>query len=194
MIALLWVLLAATFTALGSFIPLPVPFLTLGAAVLPEAHEWLHWRALSVGWCSLSWQVPSVWIAAMLLGARRGLSSQLLVILLGLAGLPIFAGGGGLAYTAQPTFGYLLGLLPLVVIAGSRAHKGPRKLLFGLALGQGVMWAIGWVWQVAALHGLGNPDSWLGSVRGTLQLAPSYALLMAVLVGVRSLLPLSGTF
>jgi biotin transport system substrate-specific component len=36
--------------------------------------------------------------------------SQISYLILGLAGLPIFANGGGLGYVLQPTFGYLLSL------------------------------------------------------------------------------------
>lgn len=35
---------------------------------------------------------------------------QITYLILGLAGLPIFANGGGLGYVLQPTFGYLLSL------------------------------------------------------------------------------------
>jgi len=41
----------------------------------------------------------------------------LLYITLGLSGLPLFAYGGGWQYIFQPSFGYILGLVPLSVIA-----------------------------------------------------------------------------
>lgn len=40
-----------------------------------------------------------------------------LYLIAGIAGLPIFAFGGGWTYIFEPSFGYLLGLLPLSVVA-----------------------------------------------------------------------------
>lgn len=40
-----------------------------------------------------------------------GFSSTILYVLLGLAGLPIFAAGGGLVYISSPTFGFLYGMV-----------------------------------------------------------------------------------
>lgn len=46
-----------------------------------------------------------------------------LYLVAGLAGLPIFAFGAGLTYVFEPSFGYLLGLLPLsVVVFYTRQH------------------------------------------------------------------------
>ena len=40
-----------------------------------------------------------------------GFSSALLYVSLGLAGLPIFAAGGGIGYITSPTFGFLYGMV-----------------------------------------------------------------------------------
>ncbi|MDD9898521.1 MAG: biotin transporter BioY [Candidatus Melainabacteria bacterium] len=40
-----------------------------------------------------------------------------LYLISGLAGLPIFAFGGGVNYVFEPSFGYLLGLIPLSLLA-----------------------------------------------------------------------------
>lgn len=61
--------------------------------------------------------LPPNWAAA----------SQGAYLLLGLLGLPVFAGGGGPHYLLQPTFGYLLALPPLAFFA-SRLFL--RKLSF----------------------------------------------------------------
>ncbi|MTI48296.1 biotin transporter BioY [Sporosalibacterium faouarense] len=48
--------------------------------------------------------------AGVLLGGRLGFLSQIGYILMGLVGLPVFAGGvGGFHYILSPTFGYLIG-------------------------------------------------------------------------------------
>ena len=55
--------------------------------------------------------------------------SQMLYLLLGLLGLPIFAQGGGLGYVLQPTFGYLL-MLPLsAFLISFHIHFAKHKTL-----------------------------------------------------------------
>ena len=57
-------------------------------------------------------------LAGALLGPRWGSVSVGLYLLLGVVGLPVFAGGGGIAYLAGPTGGFLVGYLPSAFIAG----------------------------------------------------------------------------
>ena len=64
--------------------------------------------------------------AGFLLGARRGFASQLLYLLIGLMGIPVFALGGGPAYVLQPTFGYLLGFLACSGICGYFVERMER--------------------------------------------------------------------
>ncbi len=65
-------------------------------------------------------------LAGLLLGAKYGALSQLLYLLLGFAGLPVFAMGGGLGYLLQPACGFVLAL-PLAAWCigtfGARAGK-----------------------------------------------------------------------
>ena len=57
--------------------------------------------------------------SGILLGSKRGAMSQIIYVLLGLAGLPIFAEGkGGIAVAAGPTFGYLIGFIVCSYVAG----------------------------------------------------------------------------
>lgn len=53
-------------------------------------------------------QTMFVYMAGGLLGRRRGAVSQLIFLILGLSGVPVFSMGGGIGYVLQPTFGYLL--------------------------------------------------------------------------------------
>ena len=62
-------------------------------------------------------------MAGLLLGARLGALSQALYVGLGLVGLPIFAAGGGFSYVFNPTFGFLLGLIPAAWVIGRLAEK-----------------------------------------------------------------------
>jgi len=57
-------------------------------------------------------------LSGNLLGARYGTISQVIYLIVGLIGLPIFAYGGGPGYILQPTFGYLLASPLAAYIAG----------------------------------------------------------------------------
>ena len=61
-------------------------------------------------------------LAGLLLGSRLGALSVSLYTVLGLAGVPVFTGGGGLWYIFQPTFGYILGfIIGGIVVLGVKA-------------------------------------------------------------------------
>ena len=72
-------------------------------------------------------------MAGLLLGARLGALSQALYVGLGLVGLPIFAAGGGFSYVFNPTFGFLLGLIPAAWVIGRLAEKNRTPLRLALA-------------------------------------------------------------
>ena len=84
-------------------------------------------------------------MAGLLLGARLGALSQALYVGLGLVGLPIFAAGGGFSYVFNPTFGFLLGLIPAAWVIGRLAEKNrtPLRLALACAAGFAVLYAIG---------------------------------------------------
>ena len=67
----------------------------------------------------ITMQVFTVLMAAILLGSRLALASQILYISMGLAGLPIFAGfKNGFAALTGPTAGYIIGFVLASFIAG----------------------------------------------------------------------------
>ncbi len=77
----------ATLTAVGAFIRIPIP-------LVPFTLQFLF-----------------TMLAGLLLGPKLGAVSVLTYLLLGLAGLPVFAEGGGIYYIFKPSFGYLIGFL-----------------------------------------------------------------------------------
>ena len=96
-------------------------------------------------------QTFAVLLVGALLGSRRGALAALLYLAVGVAGLPVFAGGaGGLATFAQPSAGYLLAfpvaawLTGLVVERGSRAGAAQvaRLVVAGL-VGTAAIYAVG---------------------------------------------------
>ena len=86
-----------------------------------------------------------LFMAGILLGAGYGALSQLVYVLIGLVGVPIFALGGGFSYVLQPTFGFLLGLIPSAFVIGKLAKRPLTFWRTALAMlaGLAVLYAVG---------------------------------------------------
>ena len=50
---------------------------------------------------------------------------------IGLLGLPVFTQGGGIGYVLQPSFGFLLGLIPAAAVVDGKAKRLPAALRRG---------------------------------------------------------------
>ncbi|WP_448629585.1 biotin transporter BioY [Cellulomonas soli] len=75
-------------------------------------------------------QTFAVILSGVVLGARRGTFAVLLYLVIGLAGLPVFAGGtGGTAVLAGPSVGYLLAFPLGAALAGFLAGRVLRARL-----------------------------------------------------------------
>ncbi len=89
-------------------------------------------------------------LAGLVLGPAWGLTSAGLYLLLGLIGLPVFAGGkSGIATLFGPTGGFLIGYLGLTFITGWIAHRGKTtRWRDGVAAGLGLvtLFTLGLVW------------------------------------------------
>lgn len=96
-------------------------------------------------------QTFGVALAVGLLGIKSGLLSVVVYLLLGLIGLPVFAGmQGGIGVLLGPTGGYLIGFLPMVLLSGW-LMKNKTKLwqrYLALALGLLVDYAFGTLWYL----------------------------------------------
>ncbi len=96
-------------------------------------------------------QVFAVLVAGATLGARRGFLSQVVYLLLGVAGAPVFAQfHGGAAVLASPTAGYLWAFPPAALVAGWGAERRsasgglrPVPLSVGLLGGVTLIYALG---------------------------------------------------
>jgi biotin transport system substrate-specific component len=104
----------------------------------------------------LTFQVPAALVVGGLLGSRLGATSLALYLVLGAAGLPVFAPAGlpGIARLFGPTGGYLLALPLAAAVAGAAARvpRGVLRLGAGLVLGMLVVHA-GGIAQLAILGG-----------------------------------------
>src|SRR5687767_8545359 len=74
-----------------------------------------------VGGVPVTLQTLFVTLAGAVLGPYLGAASQLLCLAIGAAGAPVFAAGGGLAYLAGPTGGYLLSYPVAAAVTGRLA-------------------------------------------------------------------------
>ena len=74
----------------------------------------------------MTMQVLAVFVIGAAYGRKLALATLLAYLAEGAIGLPVFAGGAGLAYMAGPTGGYLVGFAVAAVIAGwaARSMKG----------------------------------------------------------------------
>lgn len=98
------------------------------------------------GLVPITLQTFAVFLTAGVLGARRGTLAVLVYILLGVVGLPVFAG----FKTLNPvTFGYVVGFLPLGLCTAGVEKLCPRARIakpLGMLLGLLLCYAIGTVW------------------------------------------------
>lgn len=119
-------------------------------------------------------QIPIVLMIAAILGPRLGIISVIVYIVAGLSGFPVFAGGGGINYYAQHGFGYILGFIPGMFMAGNILSSKPRQFITFRAAIVGVtavhfvgifylttvlflkresIFAIfGWIWQLSGMQ------------------------------------------
>lgn len=82
---------------------------------------------IDVGPVPFTLQSAFVILAGLTLGAAKGAASVLIYIALGLAGVPVFAAGGGISYVFYPTFGYLLGFAFSAWITGAIFSRIRKK-------------------------------------------------------------------
>lgn len=91
-----------------------------------------------------------IYLAAYVLGKKKGTMAVAVYLLIGLTGLPVFSGfSGGAGKLLGPTGGYLLGFIPMCFLAGlSLEHysKSPARLFAGFVLANAACYALGSLW------------------------------------------------
>ncbi|MFE1167102.1 biotin transporter BioY [Nocardiopsis sp. NPDC058789] len=116
--------------------------------------------AIPIGPVPITLQTLGIMLAPSLLGWKRGSLAIAAFLALGLAGLPLFAGGrGGLAVLAGPSAGFIvswifaalvIGLLTDLMVARGK-YGFWRGLLINLLGGVVVIYAIGVPWMAVVL-------------------------------------------
>ena len=107
-------------------------------------------------WISIPAAVPftlqtfGVFIAAGVLGGKRGTLSVLVFILLGAVGIPVFANfSGGIGVLAGPTGGYIIGFLFSALVMWAMEKLPGKKSIMqivSMVVGLVVCYAFGTVW------------------------------------------------
>ena len=97
-----------------------------------------------------------IYLGLYILGTKNGTISYCIYLLIGLVGVPVFssftAGPGKLF---GPTGGYLIGFIPMAIIAGICIEKFERKIvpgMIGMIVGTAVCYALGTVWLAYQAH------------------------------------------
>lgn len=77
-----------------------------------------------IGPVPITGQTLGVILVGAALGARRGAASLATYLMVGLAGLPVFAGpAAGPLYVLAPSFGFVIGFIPAAFVAGWIAER-----------------------------------------------------------------------
>lgn len=133
------VALMAALTAIGAQIAIPLPFTPVPFTL----------------------QVPMVILSGLLLGVRYGALSQIVYLLIGAVGAPVFAQGtAGVARLAGPTGGYLVAFPIAAAIAGLAAMyavRSQRWVALGASFTAGVaglvvIYTLGATWLSIQAH------------------------------------------
>ena len=118
--------------------------------------------SIPIGPVSITGGTLTIYLTACLLGPWRGLAATAVYLLAGFAGLPVFSNYmGGAGRLLGPTGGYLVGYLPMMLLAGLASEyafqhfggQGKRGQVlalalrfFGMVLATAVLYAFGTAW------------------------------------------------
>jgi biotin transport system substrate-specific component len=138
----------------GRFIPAEGSARTLALAGFAILGSLILWASAKIQVpfypVPMTLQTGAVAMLAAGYGLRLGLATVALYLLEGAFGLPVFAGGGGLAYLLGPTSGFLLGFLPATALVGWFAERGydrkPVPLFGVMVAADAIVFLLGFVW------------------------------------------------
>ena len=112
---------------------------------------------LPIGPVPINLATMSVFLAGGILGWKYGAVSQLVYVLLGVIGAPVFHGfTGGFGVVMGKTGGYIIGYVLAALITGFFADKVKKLpavfLPIGMAIGLAVCYALGTAWFINLTH------------------------------------------
>lgn len=119
----------------------------LFAALICVCAPW----AIPVGPVPISLATFVVYLAAAVLGWKRGCVAVIVYVLLGAVGVPVFSGfSGGVQKLVSMTGGYIVGYIPCALIVGLFADKFSKiwSYAVGMVAGTVVLYALGTAWFI----------------------------------------------
>lgn len=106
--------------------------------------------SVPIGEVPVTLQTFAMCLTGAMLGWKRGGMSVLIYVLLGSAGLPVFAEWkGGIGIITGATGGYIVGFIFTALIVGFAAEKFDKKLIplaVSMVIGVAVCYALGTAW------------------------------------------------
>lgn len=111
--------------------------------------------SVSVGAIPFSLATLAIYFALYIVGWRLGALSVLVYVCIGMAGMPVFSGySGGFAKLLGPTGGYIIGYVPMALIAGFFIDHSARRgaQMAGMVAGTAVLYAFGTAWYCVQAH------------------------------------------
>ena len=111
------------------------------AAVAVAMMVMCSWLSLLVGTIPFTLQTLGVCLTAGLLGAKRGAVAMFAYVLLGMFGVPVFAGfTGGAAKLLSPTGGYIIGFLEAALLGEGGIKLSHADFIWPMMSGMLLMW------------------------------------------------------
>lgn len=103
-----------------------------------------------VGPIPISLATFAIYLAAAVLGGKKGTAAVAVYILIGSVGIPVFSGfGAGIGKILGVTGGYIVGYIPCAYVAGTIIDRFQDKRIYypiALILGTAVLYIFGTVW------------------------------------------------
>lgn len=112
--------------------------------------------SIPIGPVPITLQSMIVLMAGLILGSKKGFMSQLVYMLIGLIGVPVFAGGvGGASAILRPSFGFVFGFMAMAYVVGLMREHG-FSALKSTIVGTLVLYLVGLPYMALILNVLGN--------------------------------------
>lgn len=105
--------------------------------------------SIPIGPVPISLTNLAIYFTLYILGWKRGTAAYVVYLFLGLMGAPVFSGfRGGFAHLFGATGGYIIGFIPMAVLAGLVIEKSRSRVLqiSGMILGTLIAYAFGTAW------------------------------------------------
>lgn len=113
---------------------------------------YLPWSAVPI-----TGQTFAVLLSGAALGANRGAAAMALYLVLGMVGVPVYAGGDhGVSVVFGATGGYIVGFLIAGWVVGrlaeARMDRTPMRAMPAFLIGSAIVYAVGVPWLAIATH------------------------------------------